>query len=60
MDELVEAVKNLKINDAKYYESNKATASDTQGDPIGSTYIVTHTGNEKKQLLTLVTEEALN
>ena len=32
LDELVDAVKNLKINDAKYYESNTASSSDTQGD----------------------------
>ena len=31
-DELVDAVKNLIINNAKYYESNIATASDAQGD----------------------------
>ena len=29
-DELVDSVKNLTINDAKFYESNTATASDAQ------------------------------
>ena len=29
---LVDAVKNLKTNDAKYYENKIATASDAQGD----------------------------
>ena len=30
--ELVDAVNNFTINNAKYYESNTATARDTQGD----------------------------
>ena len=30
--ELVDAVNNFTINNAKYYESNTATTSDTQGD----------------------------
>ena len=33
-DELVDAVNKLTINDSVYYESNTATASDTQGDLI--------------------------
>ena len=32
MDKLVYAVKNLTINDAEYYESKTATASDSQGN----------------------------
>ena len=32
MDEVVDAVNNLTIEDAGYYESNTATARDTQGD----------------------------
>ena len=44
MDELVAAVKNLTINDAKYYESNTATASDTQSDLTLNLETVTHTG----------------
>ena len=31
-DELVDAVKKLTVNDAKYYESNTAAVSDTQGN----------------------------
>ena len=31
-DELADAVKDLTINDAKYYESNTAAASDAQGE----------------------------
>ena len=32
LDELVDAARNLKINDTKYYESNTETANDAQGD----------------------------
>ena len=46
LNELVDAVKNLDIIDAKYYESNTATASDAQGDLTSNL----------KQLLTLATE----
>ena len=31
-DDLADAVKDLTINDAKYYESNTETASDAQGN----------------------------
>ena len=31
-DELADTVKNLAINDAKYYEASTATASESQGD----------------------------
>ena len=33
-DKLVDAIRKLTINDAKYYESNIATASDAQGNLI--------------------------
>ena len=37
LDKLVDALNNLAINDAEYYESNTATASDSQGDIIINT-----------------------
>ena len=37
LDELVDEVKNLTTNDAKYYESNTATASDAQCHLTGNT-----------------------
>ena len=48
LDELVDAVKFLTINDAKYYESSTATASDTQVDLTRNPETVNHTihGNE--------------
>ena len=42
---MVEAVKNLKINHAKYYESNTVTVSDSQGDLTRNPEAVTHTSN---------------
>ena len=45
LEELVDAVKNLTINDAKYYESSTATASDTQGDLTSNPETVTHTSD---------------
>ena len=45
LDELVKAVNNLTINDAEYYESNTATASDAQGDISRNPGKVTHTSN---------------
>ena len=39
---LVYVVKNLKINDSKYYESDAATTSDAQGDLASNPEIVTH------------------
>ena len=45
MDELVEAVNNLTINDAKYYESDTSTANDSQGDLTRNPETVTHTSN---------------
>ena len=48
LDELLDAVNNLTINDAKYSESNTAIASDSQGDITLNPETVTHTinGNE--------------
>ena len=48
LDELVDAVNNLTINDAKYYESNTATTSEAQGDLKRNPETVTHTRNKKK------------
>ena len=52
LDELLDAVNNLKIDDAEYYWSITATASDTQGDLTRILDIVTHTrnGNFEKKL----------
>ena len=44
-DELVDAVKNLIINDAEYYESNTATTSEAQGNLTINTETVNHTSN---------------
>ena len=44
-DELVDAVKNFTINDAKYYESNIVTASGSQGDLTRNSETVTHAIN---------------
>ena len=48
LDDLVDAVNNLTINDAKYYESNTATESDTRGNIKCNPETVTHprNGNE--------------
>ena len=45
---MVDAVNNFKINDAEYYESNTATASDAQGDLTQNTERVTHTSNSNE------------
>ena len=47
-DELVDEINNLTINNARYYESNTATASDAQGDLTRNMQTVNHTiiGNE--------------
>ena len=42
-DELVDAVKNLTMNDAEYYESHTATVSDVQGNFTRNPETVTHT-----------------
>ena len=54
MDKLVDAVKNLTINDAKYYESNTATKNDAQGNLTLNLETVTHTskGNFEKNRVT--------
>ena len=45
LDELVDTLKNLTINDAKYYESNTATTSDAQGNLTNNPETITHTRN---------------
>ena len=47
MDELSDALKDLKINNAEYYESDTATTSDSQGDPTHDPKTFTHTRNRK-------------
>ena len=49
LDGLVDAVKDLTINDAKYYKSDAATVNDTQGDHTCDPKTITRTsnGNEK-------------
>ena len=47
LDKLVEAVKKLTINYAKYYESNTAAASDAQGNLTHNLETVNHTSNGK-------------
>ena len=47
-EELVDQVKNLKINNAEYHESNTATASDAQGNPKRNPDTVTHNINRNK------------
>ena len=51
-DDLPGALKDLKISDTKYYESDTETANDTQGDPTRVPETITHTskGNEKVTL----------
>ena len=53
LDELVDTLKNLTINDAKYYESNTATTSDAQGNLTNNPETITHTrnGNFEQKLL---------
>ena len=46
MDKLVDAVNNLTINNARYYESSTGTKSYTHGDLTGNPETVTHTSNE--------------
>ena len=54
-DDLADTLKDLTINDSKYYESNTATTSDTQGDTTRNPKTVTHTSNGKGKLRTLAT-----
>ena len=51
LDDLVDALKYLTINNAKYYASNSATASDTQGDFTRDPKTVTHTSNGKEKVM---------
>ena len=46
-EELAVALKDLKINNTKYYTSNSVTASDSQGDRTRDSKKGTHTSNEK-------------
>ena len=48
LDYMADALKDLTINDTKYYESDTATASDAQGDPTRNPKTVTHTSNENE------------
>ena len=54
---MVDAVKNLTINDIEYYESNIATASDAQVNITSNPEKVTHTsnGNFEQKLLSYQT-----
>ena len=45
LDKLVDAVMNLTINDAKWYESNRATVIDAQRDLTRNPETVTHSSN---------------
>ena len=51
LDDLADALKYLTINDAKYYESDKETAIDAQGDPTRDPKIVTHTSNRNENFM---------
>ena len=46
-DELAYALKDWTNNNAEYYESYTATASDSQGDPTCDPKTFTHTSNGK-------------
>ena len=45
---MADAIKDFTINDAKYYESNSGTASDTQGDFTSNPETVTHTSSKNE------------
>ena len=45
LDELVDSVKNLTINNAKYYEKNAVTASDAKGNLTRNPKTVTRSRN---------------
>ena len=45
LDKIVHTINNLTINNAEYYESNTATASDAQGNPTKNPETVTQTRN---------------
>ena len=55
MGELEDSLKDLKINNAEYYESVTGTASDEQGDPTRDPKTVTHTSNVKEKVTKLAT-----
>ena len=61
-DKIVDSVKNLTINNAKYYKSHTATASDAQGDITCNPETVTHTrnGNFEQKLLSYRTIPVLS
>ena len=50
-DDLVHIVNNLTINDARYYEPNTVTASDTQGDLTRNPETSTHTSNGNETVI---------
>ena len=50
-DEIADALKYLTTNNAGYYASNSATASDTQGNLTRNTNTVNHTSNEKEKFM---------
>ena len=45
LNDLADTLKDLAINDAKYYESYTATTSDARGDLTHNPKTVTHTSN---------------
>ena len=49
-DELVDILNYLTINEAKYYESDTAIASDSQGDPTHDPETVTHNSNRNEKV----------
>ena len=59
LDALVDAVNNLTINNAKYYESNTATAGDAQGDLTQYLETFSHTSNSN-ETVTHTSNEILN
>ena len=50
-ENLEDTLNYLTINDAKYYVTNSATASDTQGDLTRDSTTVTHTSNGKETFM---------
>ena len=48
-DDLEETLKDLKINDADYYESDSANGNDAKGDPESDPKTVNHTSDGKKR-----------
>ena len=50
LDELADTVTFLTINDDECYESNKATTSDAQGDPIRYLKTVANTDNRNEKV----------